>query len=61
MKKTKTNVTLRLPLTVIERVQRVAKLAGVTPTQVYVVLLAFHMEAQRDADRASHAGARSNG
>lgn len=47
--KKKVQVTLRLPLAVMERVRRVAKVAGVTPTQVYVVLLAFHMEAQRDA------------
>lgn len=44
----KTNVTLRLPKTVVDRVRRVAKVAGVTPTQVYVVLLAFHMESKRD-------------
>lgn len=48
MGKTK-QVQVRLPRTVIERVRRVAKVAGVTPTQVYVVLLANHIEASRDA------------
>lgn len=45
-------LTVRLPLTVIERVRRVAKVAGVTPTQVYVVILAMQMEAHR-SDAAS--------
>jgi hypothetical protein len=44
----KTNVTLRLPKPIVERVRRVAKIAGVTPTQVYVVLLAYSMEAARE-------------
>lgn len=44
----KAQVTLRLPLTVIERVRRVAKIAEVTPTQVYVVLLAYQMEVNRE-------------
>lgn len=52
MKKT-IQVNLRLPLTVIDRVKRTAKLASVTPTQVYRVLLAFQMETERDKSNAA--------
>ena len=36
-------IQLRAPKPVLEWVQRVAKLADVTPTQVYRVLLAVHI------------------
>lgn len=54
MKKPKVNVNLRLPLTVIERVRRVAKVAGVTPTQVYVVLLANAIEMEKASPSATN-------
>lgn len=36
-------VTLRLPQTTIEHIAKVAKMAGVSPTQVYNVFLAAYI------------------
>jgi len=42
MPKTK-QVKLRMPKEMIERIAAIAKLADVTPTQVYNVLVAMHV------------------
>lgn len=43
MKSKKKQITVRLPKRVIWQVEQVAKLAGVTPTQVYNVLLSAYI------------------
>lgn len=57
MMKTK-QVTVRLPQTTITHIAKLAKLAGVSPTQVYNVLLAAYVITLRDA--ASPGSAKEN-
>ena len=40
---TQKQIQLRLPIEVMEKVKAIAKIAGVTPTQVYNVMLATHL------------------
>ena len=42
---TQKQIQLRLPIKVMEKVKAIAKIAGVTPTQVYNVMLATHLVA----------------
>lgn len=42
-KEAKSVIKLRLPTATIQRIAAIAKLASVTPTQVYNVLLALHV------------------
>ncbi len=48
-------VTMRLPVHVMQQIAEIAKVAGVSPTQVYNVLLAMYVVRHRDdAPRPSH-------
>jgi hypothetical protein len=42
-------IAIRLPLAAIAEINRIAKFADVTPTQVYNVLLATHLVAHSSA------------
>lgn len=46
-RKRRKQVTLRLPVEVIKAVKRVAADAGVSPTEVFNVLLALHIQQRK--------------
>lgn len=45
------NVKVTLPLEVLEKIRAIAKIAGVTPTQVYNVMFATHLVSSAPAKR----------